>query len=80
MTFKEFFVQQDFSEPLKPIDVSSVKKFAPMKNVLKAQKSVSLKSPIKSSHKFKNSTPDDPIKFLQRGAGFAKTTGKGFQI
>jgi len=79
MRFKEFFVQQDFSKMPSMLG-SSVKKFAPMNNVLKTQTSVSLKSPIKSSHKFKNSTPDDPIKFLQRGAGFAKTTGKGFQI
>lgn len=80
MTFKEFFVQQDFSKMPSLTKVNTVKKFAPMKSVIATQIHPSLKSPNKSSHKFKDGVPDDPIKFLKRGAGFAKTTGNGYQI
>ncbi len=79
MTFKEFLVQQDHS--MKPKFPS----LEPYKNMLKQPET--LKMPKKtrgispnSSKVFNVPIPDDPIKFLKRGAGFAKTTGNGYQI
>lgn len=95
MTFKEFFVQQSFSlDPKVPAlgqHKELLKQFkkpqgSSVKNALKGPKmSKALSMPrfpvnVSSDSPLKRPMPKKPAEFLARGAGFAPTTGKGFQI
>lgn len=94
MTFKEFFVQHDFTKgsesPLGDHE-NLLKQFikpegSPVKNVLKGPKVQKAPTPPRSpvnpnsQSPLKKPAPKSPIEFLKRGSGLAPTTGKGFQI
>lgn len=89
MTFKEFFVKQNYS--LTPDVNRGHKEFTKLfkkpqastlgtSNVLPSVKPPSILNTLAKKPLLQQQAPSKPSEFLKRGSGFSPTTQKGFRI